>query len=214
MTIPRIQNGSRRIQGFTLIELLVVITIMALMAALTMGAFTFAQKSAARGRTTATQAAIIVGLERYRADFGEFPQPENPGTTMEVNTRDYDISGAAMLYQALSGDGYDQILFASGTEPIGDINPISDGSISEDEAVNIKMTEMPDTVRRQLNGLYFMTDGFNNPFQYTHGSDDNAVNRNSFDLWSYGEDETNTLDTSRETKLNSPEITEIWIKNW
>ena len=57
-------------QGFTLIELLVVITIMALMAALTMGAFTYAQKSAARGRTTATHVAIISGLERYRNDFG------------------------------------------------------------------------------------------------------------------------------------------------
>lgn len=201
-------------QGFTLIELLVVITIMALMAALTMGAFTYAQKSAARGRTTATHVAIISGLERYRNDFGEYPEPANVGDTMEVNTRQYEIAGATMLYQALSGDGFDQIYFAGGTEPTGDINPVSDGDISEDEAVNIKMTEMPDTVRRVLNGIYFMVDGFGNPFQYTKGTDEQAVNKSSFDLWSYGEDETNTLDTSRETKVNRPEITELWIKNW
>jgi prepilin-type N-terminal cleavage/methylation domain-containing protein len=54
-----------RSAGFTLIELLVVIAIIALLASLTIGAFSYATAAAGRNRTSATQAAIMSGLERY-----------------------------------------------------------------------------------------------------------------------------------------------------
>ncbi len=208
---------SRRTAAFTLVELLVVIAIMALLAALTLGAFSFAQNAAAKSRTTTTHAAISSGLERYKADFGEYPGVSSPGNTVDVNNRQYDASGAATLYQALSGDGYDQIYFAE--PPSGELNPVSDGELTGDEGSNVKMADMPPSIRRVLNDVYFLIDGYAQPFQYAprgdvdRGGDPDTVNP-TFDLWSYGQDENNTTDQSRETKINRPDITELWIKNW
>lgn len=211
------RSSPHRSAGFTLVELLVVIAIMALLAALTLGAFSYSQRAAARSKTTTTLAAIASGLERYQADFGEYPGVSSPGNTIEVNNRQYDAGGAATLYQALSGDGYDQIYFAQ--PPAGDLNPASDGQLTGDEGANRKMADMPTSVFRILNGLYFMIDGFSQPFQYmprgdvSRGGFPDTVNP-TFDLWSYSEDEFNTTDITRDTKLNRPEVTDLWIKNW
>lgn len=196
----------RRHQGFTLIELLVVIAIIALLASLTIGAFSYATAAAGRNRSSATQGAIIAALERYNADFGEYPTPANPDSTAEFNGRTYRSGGAEMLYQALSGDGSNAIELASGG------GRGSDGRIDDDEAPNMKMPDMPQDIWIVVNNRYFIIDGFRRPFQYTKGGQPNAVNP-TYDLWSYGQDEQNTQADSLAAKTN-PNISAQWIVNW
>lgn len=208
--------------GFTLLELLVVITIIALLFALTIGGFTYAQRSAARSRTTVGMKAMTSALERYRNEFGEFPAPQNPGDTISVGDKVYEVGGATMLYQALSGDGYDNILIASAPE--GD--PKSNGSLEETESKNVMLTDMPKELWINRNDRYFMADGFGKPYQYvkaaqatssTGGTPPQAVTINStYDLWSYSEDEENTSARSIDTKDPGPlkDASLKWIKNW
>ena len=197
---------SRTATGFTLIELLVVIAIIALLASLTIGAFGYATTAAARNRTSATQAAIMAGLERYNADFGEYPTPSSPESTAMFNNTSYTAGGAEMLYQALSGDGTSAIQLASGG------GRGSDGNIDDSEAPNIKMSDMPKEIWLLLNNRYYIVDGFRKPFQYTKGGQANAVNP-TYDLWSFGTDETNTSGVSISMKTN-PKINSVWITNW
>ena len=197
---------SRLNAGFTLIELLVVISIIALLAGLTIGAFNYATEAAGRNRTSATQAALMAGLERYNADFGEYPTPINPDTTDVFNNRTYKSGGAEMLYQAMSGDGTNAIQLATGG------GRASDGQVDDMEAPNIKMSDMPKEIWITQNGRFFIVDGFRAPFQYTKGGLPNAINP-TYDLWSYGKDEQNTQDDSLAMKMN-PQVNARWITNW
>lgn len=204
--------------GFTVIELLVVITIIALLFALTIGGFTFAQRSAARSRTTVAMNAMKSALERYNSEFGEYPSPQNPGDTIAVGDKTYEVGAAAMLYQALSGDGYDNIQIAQAPQDAGEAS--SNGSLEEKESKNVMLTDMPKEIWANKDGRYYMIDGFGKPFQYTKAatasaSDKTTVNT-TYDLWSYGEDEENTGARSIETLTAGPvkDASQKWIKNW
>lgn len=203
MSIP---SSKSRPAGFTLIELLVVIAIIALLASLTIGAFSYATAAAGRNRTSATQAAIMSGLERYNADFGEYPTPSNPASTGTFNNITYTAGGAEMLYQALSGDGTSAIELATG----GGMQ--SDGQVTDEEAANIKMSDMPKDIWLKVDGRFYMVDGFRKPFQYTKGGQPDAVNP-TYDLWSFGQDEKNTQQVPVSMKSN-PQINGKWITNW
>ena len=206
MNTMYLHSRNRTRSGFTLVELLVVIAIIALLASLTIGAFRYAQVASARNRTSATQVALSGGLERYKAEFGEFPAPANANDTETFNTKKYTAGGAAMLYQAMSGDGSDAIQLASGG------TGGSNGQIEEDEEGNVMMSDIPSEIFTQVGNRYFIIDGFRKPFQYTKGGQPDAVNP-TYDLWSFGEDDTNTEGTSLSQKTN-PQISAKWIVNW
>ena len=195
----------RRNHAFTLMELLVVIAIIAILAAMTMGTFSYAQKAAMRNRTTAVHRAIVSGLENYNSEYGEYPEPASEGTSSEFNGRSYKTGGALMLYQALTGDGTSNIKIAAGG------GGASDGRWTDDE--KMLLTEMPKEMYT-LSGtnLYMLLDGFAHPFQYTKGGTADAVNP-TFDLWSYGEDEANTQVTGKGQKQDA-KTSAKWIKNF
>jgi prepilin-type N-terminal cleavage/methylation domain-containing protein len=73
-----------RRSGFTLIELLVVVTVIALLAGITIGTLGAVQKKAARGRSAAEIAAIETALERYKVDFGDYPAVFSISTSGDV----------------------------------------------------------------------------------------------------------------------------------
>jgi prepilin-type N-terminal cleavage/methylation domain-containing protein len=196
----------RTAAGFTLIELLVVIAIIALLASLTIGAFSYATTAAGRNRTSATQAAVMAGLERYNADFGEYPTPSAPDATAIFNNISYRAGSAEMLYQALSGDGTSAIQLASGG------GRGSDGRIDDDEAPNIKLPDMPKEIWLLVNNRYYIVDGFRKPFQYSKGGQADSINP-TYDLWSFCQDEENTTSVSASMKTN-PQISAKWITNW
>lgn len=59
--------------AFTLIELLVVISIIAILAALTLGTVAYVQKKGMRSRAEAEVAALNAAIESYKLDYGEYP---------------------------------------------------------------------------------------------------------------------------------------------
>jgi len=68
-------HPSRRpIGAFTLIELLVVIAVVGVLAAITLSISSGARERAARARAQAELAVLATALERYRGDYGAYPE--------------------------------------------------------------------------------------------------------------------------------------------
>lgn len=211
-TVSRHLN--RRVAGgFTLIELLVVIAIIALLAALTLGGFQYAQQAAGRNKTTASLAAIKSGLEQYKEKFGEYPALAGTPETGTYGGMTVKRTAAAMLYQALSGDGNNFILL-SGTSAT-----MSNGEVAAEEVPNSINSNLPPQMifasglKKGDDGARYLIDGFGRPFQYTKGGEPTAVNP-TYDLWSFGHADTvGTPKDDLETKKSATE-TATWIKNW
>ncbi len=78
-------NGAPRVSsGFTLIELLVVVTIIAILAALTLQTAGYIQKKAASSRAEAEVAAISLALESYKIDYGDYPESGNSNSAVLI----------------------------------------------------------------------------------------------------------------------------------
>jgi len=217
-------------RAFTLVEMLIVVTLIALLASLTLGAYTYAMRSSKRRVTTGTFETIKLALERYNVEFGEYPQPNGSGQMVQFppGKYPYDISGAACLYQALTGDGYDQIKGVSGGAGAGSAGGSSDGKVDGAAEVKNKMlVDIPQTIYMKKGTNYILVDGFGHPFQYvkaaaptTQAAGGGAaaaptpitINA-TYDLWSYAEDDANASVKSI-SALNSPQVSVRWIKNW
>jgi len=207
-------------RGFTLVEMLIVITIISMLAAMTMGGYTYAMRASKRRITSGAFAAINLALDRYEADFGEFPEPSGTDEIVAILPgKTYDVSGAACLYQALTGDGFDKIQGVSGSS---DASAQSDGKTEGIEEIkNMKLAELPQTMFTKKGSNYVLIDGFGRPFQYIKaaapvaaGTPPEATTINStYDLWSYSEDEVNTTKKSIDT-LEDANLSIKWIKNW
>jgi hypothetical protein len=176
-----------------------------------MGTFTYAQQSSSRNRTTAGLSSIINALEQYKEKFGEYPEAVNPGTTGSGSASSLFTGGALMLYQAVTGDGYDNIKDADKASPLG--SPASDGEVDANERANSIRGDLPKTMILNTASGYMLIDGFGRPYQYEKGGSEYAVNA-TFDVWSFAQAKNPpsvrlTGGTKKDDKL-----TAVWIKNW
>ena len=74
MNTPRTQpRRPPNPEGFTLIELLVVVTIIAILAGLTLSTMGYVQKKGARSRAEAEVAALSAAIDAYKLDMGDYP---------------------------------------------------------------------------------------------------------------------------------------------
>src|ERR1700679_952273 len=117
MALPLFSFRRPRWNSFTLIELLVVISIIAILAALTLAAAEAIMNKGARSRATAEIQAMSAALESYKADNGTYPWTNSvypASVPIFASTNDYlatdpsSVGGtytvsAQLLYEALSG---------------------------------------------------------------------------------------------------------------
>lgn len=207
---------TRRPRGFTLVEILTVITIIAILAAIGFGGFRVAINKSNSKKTIATLTAMMNNLQSYKNDAGEYPEPTNKDTTVEVKGKSFISGGAEMLYQIMSGDGDNAI--KGGTDPsTGQAG--SKGKVYWEEAIAPTPKEVEAKKSKPLvgvsdNNAYFMKDGFSRPFRYIKalkdrnkriGNADEMHSDGDYELWSYG-----TLTEPNE----DPEAQKEWISNW
>lgn len=195
-------------KGFTLLELLVVIAIIAILAGLTLGGFKYAQQSASRNRTIASHAVIKSALELYKEEQGEYPEPANPTDTTEIHGQTVRVGSAAMLYQAITGDGDNEIKLAAGG------SNVSDGIISPAEADIAINANLPKNMWVKSPEGVYLVDGWNRPFQYVKPTPAEATINPTYDLWSFGNVEVGGGMVYDATNRRDPGVTNTWIKNW
>ncbi|MFT4548549.1 MAG: prepilin-type N-terminal cleavage/methylation domain-containing protein [Pseudoalteromonas tetraodonis] len=178
--------------AFTLVELLTVIAIIVILVGLTITILGFAQKKAAQSKAKGQMELIITGLTRYNVEFGGFPEPEdNSGQ---------GSGGAQALYQALSGDGDDQLVVAAseaGGPSIGEVGsttePVVNGVDPNANKYGLVSKDLA------------LVDPFGQYWHYRKYLGDRQVgdetNNKTYDLWSVGPEG----EIDNEVK---------WIKNW
>lgn len=200
----------RRASGFTLLQTVIVVAIIALLATLLINGSSAAPRSSKRRTTEATLNAITASLDRYFDHFGEYPEPANPDEIAEVLPgKTYRIGAAKCLYQALTGDGNDAIKGVSGEDPSSSNRTWDDAELKQ-----VIFKDMPSAMWRKIGNHYLIVDGYGRPFQYIKAdpAKKNTLNT-TYDLWSYGDDETHLRATSKDTEAD-PTIGAKWIKNW
>ena len=178
-----------RRHSFTLVELLIVMTIIGILAALTLGGADYARKKAGISRAQGEIQALSTALERYKIDNGIYPETAvinaggdgYPGT---VNPDDAYKDNAYVLFQSLAG----------GKENIGDVGAPTSPVYFEFKA---------NMVSKNTSGRSYVTDPFNHPYGFT--TDSNAFFNTGFvDLWS----------TSGQDGQGSKTNVLQWATNW
>ncbi len=183
---PKFPAIRRTTSAFTLIELLVVITIIAILAALTLQTSGYIQEKAASSRAKTEIAAMEAALESYKIDNGTYPTGDGSATSTKA------------LINALALDGMQ-------TPPKGKIYMEIPMNMlqSQSKGADIKQSYTASTA---------LVDPFGNAYRYyynptgTTGTNpvSSTVNNGPafFDLWSQG-------------KKNYPAgQKEKWITNW
>jgi prepilin-type N-terminal cleavage/methylation domain-containing protein len=204
------QHTSRARAGFSLIELLVVISLIAMLASISIVGISAASKNA-RTKETGTRVKLIEGgLEAYKTEQGEYPQEVawDRQAAMPKNGGSWPAGGGACLYQALFGDGTSEI--AGFQAKNGESPGSSTGEYgSSGTPVYIKdLGGKKESYVVEAGGLHILIDGFAHPIayrRYDKNQDAEFENEGTFDLWSYG-----TLDSPS----NSDADKRLWITNF
>ncbi|MBK8093851.1 MAG: hypothetical protein IPK32_18210 [Verrucomicrobiaceae bacterium] len=200
--------------------MMIVISIIMVLAALTIGGYNYAMKGSKRRTTEATMTAVESTLEEYLDKYGEYPEPASTDETYEVRPgKTFTVGGAKCLYQALRGDGFDAIKGGENSAAEG-ASPQSDGNFTTEEISQVLFKDMPPAMWRKIGESYMIIDAFNNPFQYIKAAvavggvaPEPLTINSTYDLWSYADDEQNTTMRSLDTQ-DSPTSANKWIKNW
>ena len=90
-TVRMETNRIRRVRAFTIVELLVVISIIALLASLTVGLSSIASRKSKESRMQGELNKLVTAIESYHAAIGSYPR-DNPFTPA-VNQLYYELSG-------------------------------------------------------------------------------------------------------------------------
>lgn len=164
-------------RGFTLIEILAVMTIIAILAAITIAGIGGMTKAADRKATETQLALMRTKLQEYKLDKGVFPGGEDPAPSPPA---DGNKDSAGVLFQKLGG------MTASGAKETG------------------AKTYIPDLAQKNKRWTDGTTviDKFGYAIRYRVG--DSATNPD-YDLWSVGPD-GDTDEENPDAEVNADDL--------
>ncbi len=180
--------------SFTLVELLVVMAIIAILAALILGAGNGVMIKGMRSRSQSEIAAISTALESYKTDNGIYPQSDG---VLKTNT--YTGADGSLL-----GDEYQMNSFALYTNLSGQPSFITAPTAGIKAYMSFKVNQVGNT-----NGNTYIADPWRHAYGYSTGTTNGSpspsypYNGNGFfDLWSTAGSTASTPNTN------------TWISNW
>ncbi len=204
--------------GFTLIEMLTTITIVSILAAMAWGGATLVQRKSKEKKSYHMIQQLVGKLTDYRADNGYYPEPASNESVVEIGGAAWSSGGAACLYQAMTGDGNNEIKGI--TDPISSTGePGKDGAqvfmdnIQPPSEKDIREKKVSEWVAVEGQN-YFLIDAFRHPFTYTLAikdvnkqvvNKDDLYSNGDYDLFSYGQ----------LTKAENTEDAQLkWVTSW
>lgn len=212
-------------KGFTLIELLVVITIIAILAGLTLGAGGVLRDKAARSRAQAELAAFGTALERYKIDNGDYPDVGASKATMGAggglysnNSQNYvqgSASSATESAGVLVGTSVGKALFTC-LMGRSQFTQTAKSSIAYPQYMEVKTGQVGNP-----EGESYFKDPYNNAYGYYYdaakesGPDGNQAsifNVVEPDMWSTGGQSAAASTDSGNAVQYAVYLK--WIKNW
>jgi len=209
MTASSVALPKNRLASFTLIELLMVMTIIAILAALILGAGSGAMKKAARSRASGEIQAMSTALEGYKIDNGIYPYT-NAATSFAMSSSTLLTNLATATYFSTTLDGTTatykqtaQVLFLALS---GQTNFTDNPAAGVKVYMSFKRNQVGDTAA----GSYVQ-----DPWAYSYGysignttTPSYPFNGNGFyDLWSTGGNLAAAM-------ASTPALTNAWISNW
>ena len=188
-------SSFRRGAAFTLIELLIVISIIIILAGLTIGTMGYVQDKGKRSRAEAEIAAVSAALESYKADNGVYPEDKNYTDQLDPTSlgdpANY-VNAGNILYQQLSGD-QDSVQ-----------------STTNDDTKNyIGALLKPSSLATPSAGKPYLKDPWGNAYGYStsKAAGNNGYNP-TYDLWS------TVGGTGPKSGETFQQYQQRWIKNW
>ncbi len=145
-------------KAFTLVELLIVISIIGILAALLMPAISAAQRNAVRSTSKAFLTGMVTALERYKDEYGYFPQ----FLTQRERTNLDDGSYSENFVKAVTGK-----------DPEGRMLSASDRREYNRKAREFMTFNSGNLIQNKAGGQWKVVDGFGNPNIYVCVDDDN-----------------------------------------
>ncbi|MDX1679779.1 MAG: type II secretion system protein GspG [Akkermansiaceae bacterium] len=179
----------QRSRGFTLIEMITVMTVIVILAGLTVAGMGFVNEKKANAKAEIDIEMLSKGIEQYKLDYGEYPGLE------EDTPADGDISEE--LYMALFYDPF---------QTREDADPHNDETIylPELDPRNSKQGWVANTKASTPPADLKIVDPWGRPYRYRKGV--NAQNPD-FDLWSTGKDgKTDELNPDRGQEGNRDDV--------
>jgi type II secretory pathway pseudopilin PulG len=203
-----------RQRAFTILELLIVISIIIILAGLTIATMSYVQRKAGRSRAEAEIAAMSAAMESYKADNGVYPRGNA------------DIASASSPYDT------DALDARTGLSPQTELNPDPKSNsrylpaslfLYKILSGDVNATRQPSTKSyfnfpagmlwpRGSSSVTALVDPFGNCYGYSTAYQANPATgfNPTFDLWSTAKTGTGATPppTPAPTPLNQ------WIKNW
>jgi prepilin-type N-terminal cleavage/methylation domain-containing protein len=179
-------------RGFSLVELLTVVTIIVILAGLTIGGLSYFNRRQAEDKIRVQLKLLANACEEFKYDYGTYPPlPDKSGNEVFTNTG--GTTETNRLWTALYGDTDND-----GSTYTGD----------SDQSPYIAELDPDSTAQGWIAGYppisaLKLVDGFGNEYRYRKRSNKNEMRNPDFDLWSMGADgKTNDSPTStaKETK--------------
>lgn len=175
-------------RGFTLIEMITVVTIIVILAGITVAGMSFITDKQANAKAKVDIGLLSSAIEQYKLDFGDYPGLD------EDTPQSGDVSEE--LYEALFYDGWNYK-----TNNVGDEIDIY---LNELDPRSSKQTWLEKTNSNTPPAGLKIVDPWGRPYLYRKGAD---AQNPDFDLWSTGKDgESNLANPDKTFSENKDDI--------